>query len=212
MAPGSRSPARASDIGPEGRPPSALDALIVFAVLLVLLALSYWLYGKDAASGPNQIALIFAGLVAGGIAHKNGMSWEGVRQAVVGGVSSGLTAIFILLAIGALIGTWALGGTIVATIYYGLDLLRRLCGRRPRDPDPRLRPVRLLLPSEPADDDRHRRPRRANAEKLSGRAIAPVLAERKPPMTGRSQARVDRGAILMMMRKARSGRTRRTAP
>ena len=52
------------------------------------------------------------------------MPWAGVRQAVVDGVSSGLSAIFILLAVGALIGTWALGGTIVAMIYYGLDLLR----------------------------------------------------------------------------------------
>jgi Na+:H+ antiporter, NhaC family len=109
---------------PAGRPASAADAILVFVVLLGLLALSYWLYGKDAASGPNQIALIFAGLVAGGIAHKNGMPWAGVRQAVVDGVSSGLGAIFILLAVGALIGTWALGGTIVAMIYYGLDLLR----------------------------------------------------------------------------------------
>lgn len=103
---------------------SAADAIFVFVVLLVLLALSYWLYGKDAASGPNQIALIFAAVVAGAIAHKNGMPWQGVQQAVVDGVSTGLNAIFILLAVGALIGTWALSGTIVAMIYYGLDFLR----------------------------------------------------------------------------------------
>src|SRR5207342_769645 len=36
---------------------------------------------------------------------------------------SGLSAIFILLAVGALIGTWALSGTIVAMVYYGLELL-----------------------------------------------------------------------------------------
>ena len=133
MAPGSGSPSAAA-AEPAGRAPSALDALIVFAVLLVLLALSYWLYGKDAASGPNQIALIFAGLVAGGIAHKNGMPWAGVRQAVVDGVSSGLSAIFILLAVGALIGTWALGGTIVA-----MSIIASTSSAQPGDVDRRSR-------------------------------------------------------------------------
>jgi NhaC family Na+:H+ antiporter len=106
-----------------GRPPSLLDCFFVFATLIVLLALSYVLFGKDAAAGPNQIALIFSSLIAGAIAHKNGMAWPGVRQAVIDGVSSGLSAIFILLAVGALIGSWAISGTIVAMIYYGLKLL-----------------------------------------------------------------------------------------
>jgi Na+:H+ antiporter, NhaC family len=108
---------------PIGRP-SIADAILVFAILILLLGLSYWLYGKSAADGPNQIALVIAAVIAGGVAHKNGMPWEGVRQAAVDGVSGGLGAIFILLAVGALIGTWALSGTIVAMIYYGLDLLR----------------------------------------------------------------------------------------
>jgi Na+:H+ antiporter, NhaC family len=107
-----------------GRPPSAADLLLVFGVLIGLLGLSYYLYGKDAALGPNQIALIFSSLVAGLVAHKNGMAWQGVTEAVVDGVKGGLSAIFILLAVGALIGTWALGGTIVAMIYYGMQLLR----------------------------------------------------------------------------------------
>ncbi len=108
----------------ESRPPSIIDCVVAFAVLIVLLTASYLLFGKDAAAGPNQIALILSSLVAGGIAHKNGMPWQGVSQAVVDGVSSGLSAIFILLAVGALIGTWALSGTLVAMIYYGLELMR----------------------------------------------------------------------------------------
>ena len=106
-----------------GRSPSAFDSLLVFAVLIALLAASYFLFGKDAASGPNQIALIFSSLVAGAVAHKNGMPWPGVSKAVVDGVSTGLSAIFILLAVGALIGSWAISGTLVAMIYYGLELL-----------------------------------------------------------------------------------------
>src|SRR6185437_1760141 len=89
-----------------------------------------------------------------------------------------------------------------------VEQLRRLCGRRPCGPEPRFRPVRLLLPSEPAHDDRHRRPRDQNVENLSGWAPGPVLGGRKPEMI----ALVDLGAVLMMMRKARSTRTHRTAP
>jgi NhaC family Na+:H+ antiporter len=85
------------------RPPSLLDACIPAAALIILLATSYLLYGDKAAQGPNQIALLFSGLIACGIAVKNGMSWSGLRQATVDGVASALTAIFILLAVGALI-------------------------------------------------------------------------------------------------------------
>jgi NhaC family Na+:H+ antiporter len=105
------------------RPPSLIDASIPVAALIVLLATSYLFFGDKAAQGPNQIALVFCGLLAAGIAAKNGMPWAGLRQAVIGGVASALSAIFILLAVGALIGTWALSGTIVAMVYYGLELL-----------------------------------------------------------------------------------------
>jgi NhaC family Na+:H+ antiporter len=108
---------------PARRPPSLLDALIPVGGLIVLLALAYYLFGADASQGPNQIALLFAGILAALIAFKNGTSWSSIRDGVVAGVSSGLTAIFILLGVGALIGTWAMSGTIVAMVYYGLKLL-----------------------------------------------------------------------------------------
>jgi NhaC family Na+:H+ antiporter len=124
MGASSRTPAPEGEQKPEyDRPPSALDTAIVFGVLILLLAASYLLFGKDAAKGPNQIALIFSSVVAGLIAHKNGMRWEGVNQAILDGVAAGLPAIFILLAVGALIGSWALSGTLAAMVYYGLEFL-----------------------------------------------------------------------------------------
>jgi NhaC family Na+:H+ antiporter len=105
------------------RAPSLLDALIPVFALIGLLAISYLLFGDGASQGPNQIALLFCGLVAAGIAYKNGMSWTALRQATVDGVATGLTAIFILLSVGALIGTWAMSGTITAMVYYGLQIL-----------------------------------------------------------------------------------------
>jgi len=103
--------------------PSLLDAVIPVAALIILLGASYAFYGDKAAQGPNQIALVFCALIAAGIAAKNGLAWSALRAAVVDGVSTGLSAIFILLAVGALIGTWALSGTIVTMVYYGLQVL-----------------------------------------------------------------------------------------
>ena len=103
--------------------PSLLDAVLPCAALIVLLGLSYFLFGNNASSGPNQIALLFCGAIAAGIAYKNGMPWYGIRQAVVDGIAIGLPATMILLAVGALIGTWALSGTIITMVYYGLKLL-----------------------------------------------------------------------------------------
>jgi NhaC family Na+:H+ antiporter len=105
------------------RPPSLTDALIPSIALIALLALSYLLYGDTASSGPNQVALLFCGIIAAGIAYKNGMPWEGVKDAVVNGIATGLPAILILLAVGSLIGAWAISGTITSMVYYGLKLL-----------------------------------------------------------------------------------------
>ncbi|HXV30166.1 MAG TPA: hypothetical protein VD840_07535, partial [Sinorhizobium sp.] len=90
------------------RKPSFLDAMIPVGGLVLLLSLSFYLYGTDASLGPNQIALTFAAVIASLISLKNGISWGNIRAAAVEGVSTGIPAIFILLGVGALIGTWAM--------------------------------------------------------------------------------------------------------
>ncbi len=106
-----------------GREPTILESLVPIGMLIVLLSLSYYLFRDEASYGPNQVALLFCALVAAGLAYKNGFAWEGIRRAMIDGVATGIGAIGILLAVGALIGTWALSGTIVAMVYYGLEIL-----------------------------------------------------------------------------------------
>jgi len=112
-----------SGIAREPREPTTLESLLPVGALIVLLSLSYYLFRDEASYGPNQIALIFCGLLAAGLAWKNGHRWDDIRRAVVDGVTTGISAIGILLAVGALIGTWAMSGTIVAMVYYGLEIL-----------------------------------------------------------------------------------------
>ncbi|GAB3017104.1 Na+/H+ antiporter NhaC [Bowmanella dokdonensis] len=105
------------------RQPSLLDAFIPIAILVVLLSSSVILFADDSSYGPNQIALLLAMGVAAIIGLKNGYSWKQIEEGIVHGISLSLGAILILLAVGSLIGTWLLSGTVPTLIYYGLQLL-----------------------------------------------------------------------------------------
>ena len=92
-------------------------------VLILLLALTIALFGIDATNGPLQVALLLSAAFASLIAFKNGFTVETVSEAAVRGVSAAMSAVFILLAVGALIGTWNMAGTIPTVVDYGVALV-----------------------------------------------------------------------------------------
>ncbi len=103
--------------------PTLLDALLPVVSLILLLALTVYLFGSDAVGGPTQIVLIIGAAVAAIVAIRNGHRWADVQQAIVDGIGTAMGAILILLSVGALIGAWLISGTVPSLIYYGLDLL-----------------------------------------------------------------------------------------
>src|SRR6476620_4418098 len=105
------------------RPPSLLDAILPVVVLIGLIALTIGLFGISATDGPLQVALLLSAAFASLIAFKHGHTVEAVAEAAVGGVTSAIGAIFILLAVGALIGTWNMAGTIPTIVDYGIRLV-----------------------------------------------------------------------------------------
>ena len=105
------------------RSPSLIDSLIPMIFLIGLLSIAVYIFGEDASWGPNQIALTFSSLVAALIGIKNKYTWDDMGQGVIKSISQALPAIFILLAVGALIGTWVMSGTVTTMIYYGLQIL-----------------------------------------------------------------------------------------
>jgi NhaC family Na+:H+ antiporter len=107
----------------EIKTPSMLDALIPIIVLVILLALAVILYGADGTAGPIQVALILSMMVAGLVGLKNGHSWADMGKAAVDGISQAMGAIFILLAVGALVGTWSMAGTVATIVHYGVQFL-----------------------------------------------------------------------------------------
>ena len=105
------------------REPNLLEALIPLIILIALLSLNVVIYNDNATYGPNQIALIIGALVAALIGVKLGYSWEQIQKGMVKSINSAMSAILILLVIGALSGTWMLSGIVPTMIYYGLQLM-----------------------------------------------------------------------------------------
>ncbi|EIM30241.1 Na+/H+ antiporter NhaC family protein [Microvirga lotononidis] len=102
--------------------PSYLDAILPIVALAVLIGGAMALFGLAATEGPLQVALILAAMIAALIGLGNGHRWEDVEAVGRRGMASMVGVTYILLATGALIGTWNLSGTIPTLVFYGLRL------------------------------------------------------------------------------------------
>lgn len=105
------------------REPSYADAIIPTVTLVALIAGAVFLFGLDALDGPVQVALILSTMVVALVLLKNGHPWDEIVKAGRSALASITTPVFILLGIGALIGTWNMSGTIPTMVYYGIHLL-----------------------------------------------------------------------------------------
>jgi len=106
-----------------GATPTLGWSLVPIVALVAMLALAYALFGDEAAGGANQIALVIAAVVTVLVGLRFGHSLDNMRAAALESVGTGLPALFILMAVGALIGTWAMSGTLVTMVYWGLKVL-----------------------------------------------------------------------------------------
>ncbi|MDH3988021.1 MAG: Na+/H+ antiporter NhaC [Gammaproteobacteria bacterium] len=103
--------------------PTLLHAFIPIGSLVVMLALSVYLFGDSSSSGPNQIVLTLGAAIAAIVGVRLGYHWGDLQRAIIAGISTAMIAILILLSVGGLIGTWLMAGTVPSLIYYGLELL-----------------------------------------------------------------------------------------
>jgi NhaC family Na+:H+ antiporter len=88
-----------------------------------MLYMSVLLFGDESSQGPNQIVLTLGAAIGVMVAMKNGHRWPDILKSIIAGISTAMGAILILLAVGGLIGTWLMAGTVPALIFYGLELL-----------------------------------------------------------------------------------------
>ena len=107
-----------------GRTPSLLASLFVFGVMIGLILLSVILFGNEVAAGPLQISMTLASLVALGVAYWYGHRGALISNAISQHINSALGTIFIILAIGVVVATLYLAGTVPAFVYYGIAILK----------------------------------------------------------------------------------------
>src|SRR5215831_14638187 len=105
------------------REPSLFDSILPLIVLVAVIGGAIALFGLDALDGPIPAGLMLCAMVAALVILKNGHPWEEIQNSGQRALTSITSAVFILLAVGALIGTWCLSGTIPTLVYYGIKLL-----------------------------------------------------------------------------------------
>lgn len=89
--------------------------LLLFLAVVVSFALIFEL--------PIQLALFISWFIVIALGIRLGYKYDFLQKAITKGIGNGLEAILILLAVGALIGTWISGGIVPSLIYYGLEFI-----------------------------------------------------------------------------------------
>jgi len=99
------------------------EALMPVFALVGMLAYNVFIFGDDSLSGTNQFVLLIGGAVAAIVGFRNRISFSEMMAEVADNLKSTSGAIFILLMVGALSGTWLISGIIPTMTYYGLQIL-----------------------------------------------------------------------------------------
>ena len=99
-------------------------ACVPLVLLVALISIVVSIFGDETLAGASQISLIVATAVCVSIGLlRKVVTWVDFEKALsdkIGGVSGG---IIILLLIGALGGSWMVGGIVPTLIYYGMQIM-----------------------------------------------------------------------------------------
>ena len=96
---------------------SLFQAFIVLGSFLTLAFLSNK-FGIEI-----HLAIFAAWFISMAVGRYNGYSYKEMEHSITRGIFDGMGAILILLAVGALVGTWISGGIVPSLIYYGLKVI-----------------------------------------------------------------------------------------
>src|SRR5688572_9700153 len=97
----------------------ALLPLVTLTGLLVAAAVFLELNGQLLV-----MVILAAAAVAGIVAVRRGASWDDIQRVTGERIASVLPVLLILLAIGMLIASWVVSGTIPYIVYWGIQLVR----------------------------------------------------------------------------------------
>ncbi len=107
--------------GPESRRMSLGLAILPVVTLLGAVVAGALAFGFD--GDVLVLTILVAAAVAGAVAILRGASWSDIERETGSKIATVLPVLLILLAIGALIGTWVLSGTIPMLVSLGVELI-----------------------------------------------------------------------------------------
>ena len=100
------------------RKPTLFESISCFAVLAIIIGVGFGYYGI-----PIQPLLLLSAAYAAFIAYRVGLSWEDMEKGITTRLGTAMPAIFIIFAVGVIVGTWIYSGTVPMLIYYGLLII-----------------------------------------------------------------------------------------
>lgn len=93
------------------------------ALLMIVVGIAIIFLGLMVFNAENHVILLFDGVVMCIMACCFGIKYDDLQADIKGTINSMLVAILILIAVGVLVGTWMISGTVPVMIYYGMKLL-----------------------------------------------------------------------------------------
>ena len=106
-----------------GRTPSMFASLLVMGVMIALILLSVVLFGSAVADGPLQVSMTLATIFALSVAYYYNYRGSVISSAIADGVNGAIGTVFVILAIGTVIGALYLSGSVAAFVYYGVAII-----------------------------------------------------------------------------------------
>ncbi|MBL7564857.1 Na+/H+ antiporter NhaC [Staphylococcus saccharolyticus] len=100
------------------RYPTFLESISTIMVMVIVVVIGFIFFNI-----PIQILLLISSAYAAFIAYRVGLRWKDLEEGITKRLSTAMPAIFIILAVGIIVGSWMFSGTVPALIYYGLKFL-----------------------------------------------------------------------------------------
>ncbi|MGV3274512.1 Na+/H+ antiporter NhaC [Staphylococcus sp. 11261D007BR] len=100
------------------RQPTLIESISTIVVMMIMVCVGFIVFEI-----PVQPLLIISAAYAAFIAWRVGLRWKDLEEGITDRLATAMPAIFIILSVGIIVGSWMYAGTVPALIYYGLKFL-----------------------------------------------------------------------------------------
>lgn len=100
------------------REATLFQSISPFIIVIALLIVGYGILGIRI-----EILLLLASAWAGGVARRVGLNYQEMQEGINNGLYQSMTALLIVVIVGAMVASWIASGTIPMLVYYGMQFI-----------------------------------------------------------------------------------------